>query len=94
MNDDLFIIDHKTNCRHLNLEKFKVQACQLLQTHNPKLCPYYHSQQDRRRCNTHYAYDVEFCTVNNCSDVETCKFTHNKVERLYHIAKYKTKYCT
>jgi hypothetical protein len=72
---------------------FKVQECQNQEPHNPKKCSRYHGQLDRRRCSTVLDYSSDFCTVKSCSE-ENCKFTHNKVERLYHIEKYKTKFCT
>jgi len=79
--------------QHLNLEMFKVQECTNQEPHNPKKCAKYHGQLDRRRCSTLVNYGLDFCPLKSCSD-QNCTYTHNKVERLYHIEKYKTKFCT
>ena len=80
---------------HLNLEIFKTHLCPLTYTH----CRYYHSQKDKRRlpnAEGHYI-SADLCKyeeVEKCPDKDDCKFSHNRVERLYHIEKYKTRYCT
>lgn len=78
--------------RHMNLEWFKTVPCANPNQHNPKHCPYFHGNLDKRRCATVIAYSVDFCKTKNCQN-QDCKFTHNKVERLYHIERYKTKFC-
>ena len=83
----------KNGKQHLNLERFKVIECKNPEPHNPKNCPYYHGQLDKRRCTTVHNYGVDFCPLKNCTNIN-CKYVHNKVERLYHIEKYKTKFCT
>ena len=45
-----------------------------------------------RRCNELRDYSPDFCKT-KCCDVK-CKLSHSKCERLYHIEKYKSKFCT
>jgi hypothetical protein len=77
----------------MNLEIFKVTECRISEPHNQKRCPKYHTVSDKRRCTTLNNYGVDFCPQKQCVN-NNCKFTHNKIERLYHIEKYKTKFCS
>ena len=79
---------------HIDLSTFKVNTCPNPEAHNPKLCPYYHSTRDQRR-STQYSFEncLNF-EKDACSNIETCKKAHNRVEQLYHSDKYKMKFCT
>ncbi len=83
--------------KHLDLDKFKVEQCQINTQHNHKHCIFYHTIKDSRRMNSKYQYNSDLCEFQetpNCKKGEACLESHNRVERLYHIDKYKTKFCT
>ena len=81
--------------QHLALDQFKVEQCHVSGNHNHKHCRYYHSMKDKRR-KTNALYSPELCQhaeTEKCPYGDECPDAHNKVERLYHIEKYKTKLC-
>lgn len=80
---------------HLNLDTFKVEFCKNENEHNHKHCQFYHSFKDKRRLGNLYRADLcDYFETDKCPNRDNCPLAHNKVERLYHIEKYKTKFCT
>jgi len=81
--------------RHLVLDKFKRIECPSKGvTHNHKSCYFFHSLKDRRRDDTLYTPELcKFAETEKCPKRDKCKRAHNRVERLYHSEKYKTKFC-
>jgi hypothetical protein len=81
--------------KHLKLHDFKRLECSKKNaTHNHKSCYYYHSIKDRRRDDDLYAPELcKFADTDKCPKKEKCRRAHNRVERLYHKDKYKTKFC-
>jgi hypothetical protein len=72
------------------LKNFKIEQCPHAEVyHNLKQCIYYHSEQDRRRRNS---YSSEKCNFKSCS--ESCSYSHNIVEQMYHEDRFKTRYCS
>jgi hypothetical protein len=70
-----------------------VDPCTVTEFHNHKQCPRYHGELDKRRSNQKHTYISDFCPKPaHCK--ESCGLAHNKVERLYHIEKYKQKFCS
>jgi hypothetical protein len=64
------------------------------QPHNHKTCYYYHSFKDHRRDDSLYTPELcKFAETDRCPKQESCQRAHNRVERLYHKEKYKTKFC-
>ena len=64
------------------------------QPHNHKTCYYYHSFKDHRRDDCLYTPELcKFAETDRCPKQESCQRAHNRVERLYHKEKYKTKFC-
>mmetsp|Transcript_6524 Transcript_6524/g.5809 ORF Transcript_6524/g.5809 Transcript_6524/m.5809 type:complete len:197 (-) Transcript_6524:1213-1803(-) len=81
--------------KHLCLDKFKVDPCNLHYQHNHKHCRFYHTIKDKRRHNG--KCEADLCPggeSDQCTLKDECSLAHNRVERLYHIEKYKTKFCT
>ena len=66
--------------------------------HDLKLCMYYHNPKDRRRPPKCYRYVSETCKEMDLKSIclvsNDCRFSHNKVEELYHPDKYKKKFCS
>ena len=59
------------------------------------MCFYFHSEVDRRRVAPLFA--AELCKAKAqklCTQGDACNFSHSNVERLYHVEKYKTKFCS
>ena len=85
----------QTMIRHLVLDKFKRIECPSKGvTHNHKSCYFFHSLKDRRRDDTLYTPELcKFAETEKCPKRDKCKRAHNRVERLYHSEKYKTKFC-
>ena len=85
--------NHKT----FSLDTFKIKPCMLKGNHNPKVCNFYHNQQDRRRSTNFFTYSADMCKYvlnhNNCPQGDNCGCSHNKLEQLYHPSKYKMKFC-
>ena len=81
--------------RHLNLDKFKREEChQIDANHNHKSCFFYHTFKDRRRDDSIYAPELcKFADTEKCPKRDKCRRAHNRVERLYHKDKYRTKFC-
>ena len=81
--------------RHLNLQDFKRLDCQRKNApHNHKSCYYYHSIKDKRRDDELYTPELcKFADTEKCPKRDKCRRAHNRVERLYHKDKYKTKFC-
>jgi len=80
--------------QHLKLNKFKGFPCVMESFHKSKQCEFYHSQTDHRRIDRVYSADI--CKQHEsqvCAMAEACPMAHSNVERLYHVEKYKTKYC-
>jgi hypothetical protein len=92
-------IDHKTKqqvvIKHLLLHDFKRFECPSRGCpHNHKSCFFFHSLKDQRRDDTLYTPELcKYAETDKCPKNERCKRAHNRVERLYHSAKYKTKFC-
>jgi len=80
-----------------SLDNFKAKPCQVKGNHNPKVCEFYHHENDRKRPVSVYHYSPNMCEyVQNdqiCPNGNNCRFCHNKVEQLYHPEKYKKKFC-
>ena len=81
--------------RHLILENFKRFECPTRGiTHNHKSCYFFHSVKDKRRADNLYTPELcKFAETDRCPKRDRCKRAHNRVERLYHSEKYKTKFC-
>lgn len=63
--------------------------------HNHKHCRYFHSIKDKRRKNAEYSPELcDNSETDKCQQKDGCNLAHNRVERLYHVEKYKTKFCT
>ena len=80
---------------HLRLGMFKVAKCRHRGVHKNKMCEYFHSEIDRRRKNR--IYSADFCKNQrrkSCQLGDFCDMAHSNVERLYHVEKYKTKFCS
>jgi hypothetical protein len=83
--------------KHLNLSDFKKKECpNSAKTHNHKVCPYFHGPKDMRREGSFFT--PELCKFQDelakrCGRGKDCQRAHNRVERLYHPEKYKTKFC-
>jgi hypothetical protein len=92
-------IHHRTGknitLKHLNLKDFKrIECTKKSSAHNHKSCFYYHSIKDKRRDDDFYTPELcKFADTEKCPKRDKCKRAHNRVERLYHKDKYKTKFC-
>lgn len=90
---------HRTNkpmeIKHLNLHDFKRIECPKKNApHNHKSCYYFHSLKDKRRDDDFYTPELcKFAETEKCPKRDKCRRAHNRVERLYHKDKYKTKFC-
>lgn len=101
--DSFFIklskVHHRTGktliLRHLNLKDFKKFECtKKSSAHNHKSCYFYHSIKDKRRDDDFYTPELcKFADTEKCPKKDRCRRAHNRVERLYHKDKYKTKFC-
>lgn len=81
----------------INLSQFKTKFCKKKENHDKKLCPFYHSEVDKRRSTSEINYCPELCPKiekSFCSCDENCPFAKNKVEQLYHPERYKRKFCS
>lgn len=74
-----------------NLARKKVQLFHNSETHQPRVCIYYHSEGDQRRPNFNTYNHVLCNNPKHCSP--DCSFSHNKIEQLYHPSRYKSKFC-
>lgn len=95
--DKMFSInDEGMNQNQFNLDFFKVKPCMKKGNHNLKVCPYHHDK-DRRRPTNIYMYTPPMCQYilrkENCPNGENCRYSHNKLEQLYHPERYKRKFC-
>lgn len=81
--------------KHLKLSDFKRIECPRKGVpHNHKCCYYYHSVKDKRRDDNLYTPELcKFAETEKCPKRDKCRRAHNRVERLYHKDKYKTKFC-
>ena len=92
-------IHHRTGkpivIKHLHLSEFKRIECPRKSVpHNHKCCYYYHSLKDKSRDDELYTPELcKFAETEKCPKKEKCRRAHNRVERLYHKDKYKTKFC-
>lgn len=79
----------------LNIETFKRDTCKLTQNHNHKQCIFYHNNQDRKRSGIFFSEDLCDFRKNNqiCPKGDLCDRSHNQVEQLYRIEKFKKKFC-
>lgn len=79
----------------VNLFQFKTELCEISAKHCEKKCTYFHSSKDRRRNLYNTNYTSETCGFNdkNCIYGDFCKRSHSQVEVLYHIDKFKTRFC-
>ena len=76
-----------TNCL------YKVFPC-IQTTDHSILCTLFHNYQDRRRFPL--TYSSQICSYNGtnlCPNGDFCFKAHNKMEKLYHPEKYKTRFC-
>lgn len=81
----------------LNLQTFKTQMCPNKIPHNLKHCTFFHNPKDKRRQTNFYTYSAETCPHIDsgvCPYGDICKYSHNKVEELYHPDRYKNKFCS
>ena len=80
-----------------DLENFKAAPCPYKGNHNPKVCDYYHHDKDRKRPVGVYHYSSNQCRYTEkgqqCPNGDNCTNCHNKVEQLYHVERYKRKFC-
>lgn len=78
-----------------SLIRFKVEKCELKSKHSDKQCYFYHSNKDRRRNLMTTYYSCELCTNadKSCINGDLCTKSHNQIEVLYHIDKFKTRFC-
>jgi len=80
-----------------NLENFKAKPCLIKGNHNPKVCEFYHHENDRKRPVSIYHYTSNMCQNmgkgDQCPRGDNCNYCHNKVEQLYHPERYKRKFC-
>lgn len=77
----------------LDLETFKTMPCSNAFQHNFKNCSFFHNVKDMRRPGGFYS--SELCkNADNCEMKEACPFSHNYIEQMYQVEKYKTKFCT
>ena len=88
------VLEDGKKVMHLNLGSFKTAPCETKTPHNIKMCQFYHSEVDRRR--TGITYSADLCPEQKkkkCLKGDLCEMAHSNVERLYHVEKYKTKFC-
>ncbi|KAM3128669.1 hypothetical protein pb186bvf_019237 [Paramecium bursaria] len=89
-------LQHQLQIEHIDLNSFKVQPCKIQGTHSHKHCPFYHNQKDKKRVGIQYS--AEMCTQvernQNCPYQDNCHKAHNRVEQLYRLDNYKTKFCS
>ena len=81
--------------KHLLLSDFKRYECPNRGCpHNHKSCFFFHSIKDYRREDSQYTPELcKFAETEKCPKHDRCRRAHNRVERLYHRDKYKTKFC-
>ncbi len=90
----LQLSQNKSIIKHLNLDKFKTELCKNENCDNIKLCPYYHSNSDKRRNISEVKYLPRMCQFGkNCLKKAKCSSSHNKYEINYHPNNYRKKYC-
>ena len=66
--------------------------CQQKDLHNERICPFYHSKNDKRRSSNRYSSSL--CeNYQNCPLEDGCLNCHNKIEFLYHPDNYKKIFC-
>jgi len=86
-----------TSQNTFSLDNFKAKPCQMKGNHNPKVCEYYHHENDRKRPVSVFHYSPNMCEYAQndqpCPNGDNCRLCHNKVEQLYHPEKYKKKFC-
>ncbi|CAD8119949.1 unnamed protein product [Paramecium sonneborni] len=89
-------IQSQIKVEHLDLEFFKIHPCKLIGNHNHKHCPFYHYGKDRKRIGVEYSADLcKYIEHNSiCPYGDNCNRAHNRVEQLYRIDNYKTKFCS
>lgn len=91
------ISESKDEIKHLNLLNFKVYRCEKTNCADLKSCPYFHSGADRRRDMIRHKYVSDLCENISrglvCPFHDTCKYSHNHFESLYHPTKYKKRFC-
>lgn len=78
-----------------SLIKFKVEKCELKSKHSDKQCFFFHTSKDKRRNQLSTYFTSEMCTNadKHCIFGDLCTKCHNQVEVLYHIDKFKTRFC-
>lgn len=86
----------KNVIQHLVLENFKLNECPFQIQHNHKSCPFFHNFKDKKRPGTFYT--AELCEYVEkeltCPKGDLCTKSHNRVEQLYRMDKYKKKFCS
>lgn len=76
-----------------NIYTFKTIKCTLKYQHLASECSCYHSELDRRRPLMCYSSKLCKYTSQTCPLGEQCPNSHNRIEQLYHLEQFKTKYC-
>ncbi|CAK92377.1 unnamed protein product (macronuclear) [Paramecium tetraurelia] len=89
-------LQQQVRVEHLDLGFFKVQPCKVMGNHNHKQCPFFHNPKDRKRVAVEYSADLCQYIENNsiCPYGDNCNRAHNRVEQLYRVDNYKTKFCS
>lgn len=83
------------NIEHLDLPNFKSKPCPMPVQHNHKHCPYYHNSKDRKRPGNFFSSEMcDHADTDDCRNGDNCNKAHNRVEQLYKLEKYKTKFCS
>ena len=79
----------------LNMESFKIDPCRLEQSHQHKMCIFYHNENDRKRKGDFYSPDLcpHMENYKKCPKGDKCEKSHNRVEQLFRMEKYKKKFC-
>ena len=78
---------------------YKVKKCKekAFNTHDKRICMYWHSKADRRRNPFEIPYACTECPNNTetatCSDGDKCLRAHNMLERMFHPELYKITIC-
>jgi len=78
---------------------YKVKKCKekAFNTHDKRICMYWHSKSDRRRNPFEIPYACTECANNTetatCSDGDKCLRAHNMLERMFHPELYKITIC-
>lgn len=79
------------------MQTYKVLKCKENANHDRRMCMHYHSLSDRRRNPFEFLYSCYECpnTVDGgeCSEGDSCSFSHTMLERMFHPELYKISVC-